>query len=208
MAMTIFTRPRRAFRGDIRFLIGLALVAISITGVWILIGATDDVTPVLQANRTITQGEALVSSDFRVAEVGLGALADQYVSPGALTDGQIASRSVRKGELLPSSAAAPASDARTTTIVVESSTRVPKEVTAGTVIELWGAPPLDDGRSLDVPRILVADVVVRDVIESEGMLADAGTSVELVIDRADVPDVLAAVTGGFAISVVPLGARS
>lgn len=206
--MTFLSRPRRVFRGDVRFLIGIALVAISITGVWFLIAASDDVTPVLQANRTITKGEVLVAGDFRVAEVGLGALAGNYVSPGSLGEGQIAARTLRKGELVPTSATAPAAGARSTTIVVESSTRIPHDVSAGSVVELWNAPPLDDGRTFDVPRILVADVIVREVIESEGMLAESGASVELVIDRADVADVLAAVTDGSALSVVPAGSGS
>lgn len=206
--MTFLSRPRRAFRGDVRFIVGIVLVVISITGVWFLIAASDDVTPVLQANRTITQGEVLVAGDFRVAEVGLGAVAEDYLSPGSLREGQIAARTLRRGELVPTSATAPAADARTTTIVVESSTRIPTAVSAGSVVELWNAPPLDDGRTFDVPRVLVADVIVREVIESEGMLAESGASVELVIDRADVADVLAAVTGGSALSVVPAGSGS
>lgn len=208
MAMTFLSRSRRAFRGDVRFLIGIAIVAASITGVWFLVAASDDVTPVLQASRTITQGEVLAADDFQVAEVGLGALSDRYLSPGGLKDGQVAARTVRKGELVPSSAAAPASEARTTMIVVESSSRISQDVEAGSVVELWGAPPLEDGRAFDVPQILVADVAVRDVVTAEGVLADSGTSVELVIDRADVADVLAAMTGGYALSVVPVGARS
>lgn len=206
--MSFLSRPRRAFRGDMRFLIGIVLVIISITGVWFLIAASDDVTPVLQATRTITEGEVLVADDFRVAEVGLGAIAGDYVSPGDVEEGQIAARTLRTGELVPTSALAPAAAARSTTIVVESSTRIPHDVAAGSVVELWSAPPLEDGRTFDAPRILVADVIVRDVIESEGMLADSGVSVELVIDRADVAGVLDAVTGGSVLSIVPVGSGS
>lgn len=206
--MTFLSRSRRAFHGDVRFLIGIAIVAASITGVWFLIAASDDVTPVLQATRTITQGEVLSAEDFQVAEVGLGTLADRYLSPGTLKDGQVATRTLRKGELVPASAAAPAADARTTTIVVESSTRVPQDVTAGSVVELWGALPSEDGRTYEVPQMLVGDVVVRDVIAPEGVLADSGTSIELVIDRGDVAEVLSATTGGSALSVVPVGSRS
>ncbi|MDQ0725884.1 SAF domain-containing protein [Microbacterium sp. W4I20] len=206
--MASLSLRRRAFWGDIRFLIGILLVALSITGVWLIVSASDDATPVLQANRTIMQGEALRSSDFQVVEIGLGALTDQYLAPQDLRAGQVASRTVREGEIVPTSVATDADDSRSTTIVVESTTGIPQEVAAGTVVEVWHAPPLDDGRARDTPRILVADVIVRSVLEPEGMLADAGTQVELVVDRADVADVLAAITGGSSLSVVPVAAGS
>ncbi|MBT2485436.1 MULTISPECIES: SAF domain-containing protein [unclassified Microbacterium] len=200
-------RPRRAFWGDVRFLIGIALVALSISGVWFIVSASDDATPVLLASRTITKGETLASGDFQVVEVGLGALTDDYLGPQDLQPGQVASRTVWKGEIVPVAVAAPADANRSTTIVVESTTGIPEDVEPGTVVELWHAPPLDDGRSYDAPRILVADVIVRTVLETDGVLADAGTQVEIVIDRADVADVLAAVTGGAALSVVPVRAE-
>lgn len=206
--MTTFSRPRRAFWGDIRFLIGIVLVAASVAGVWLIVSSSDRATPVLQANRTITQGEALVSSDFHVIDVGLGALTEDYLAPQDLEPGHVAARTITKGELMPTSAATNASDSRTTTIVVTSSTEVPAEVAAGTVVELWHAPLKDDERTFDIPRILVADVIVRAVLESDGMLADAGVSVEVVIDRADVAEVLAAITGGSRLSIVPVGAGS
>ena len=73
------------------------------------------------------------------------------------------------------------------------------------MVELWQAPLREDGRSFDTPRILVADAVVATVAESEGMLSQERTDVEVVIDRADVASVLEAMTGGAAISLVPTG---
>jgi hypothetical protein len=49
---------------------------------------------------------------------------------------------------------------------------------------------------------------VSSVSEAEGMLSQSRTDVEVVIDRADVGDVLAAITGGSTISIVPAGAGS
>lgn len=202
--MAVLSRPRRAFWGDVRFLIGIALVIVSITGVWLIVSASDDAAPVLQANRTITEGEALTSGDFQVVEVGLGALAVDYLGPQDLQQGQVASRTLERGEIVPLSATADAAESRSTTIVIESSTGLPEDVVSGAVVEVWHAPPLEDGRSYDVPRILVAEVIVRDVLEDDTVLADASTRVEIVIDRSDVADVLAAVTGGSSLSVVPV----
>lgn len=206
--MTTHTRPRRAFWGDARFLIGIVLVALSIAGVWLIVSSADHTTPVLQASRTIVAGEALVSGDFQVVEVNLGAVGDAYLAPQDLEPGQIAARTLAEGELVPSAAATAAESGRTTTIVVESSTGIPEDVAPGTVVELWHAPPLEDDRSFDAPRILIADAVVAAIVESEGMLAGAKAGVEVVIDRSDVADVLAAITGGSVLSLVPVGAGS
>ncbi len=206
--MASLSAPRRAFWGDVRFLVGIALVALSITGVWLIVSASDDAIPVLQTNRTITQGETLTSGDFRVVEVGLGPLADDYLGPEDLQAGKVAARTLESGEIVPASALTDADRNRTTTIVIESTTGIPDGVQAGTVVELWQAPPVDEGRSYDTPRILVADVIVHEVLKPEGVLADTGTQLEVVIDRADVADVLAAITGGSALSVVPVGSGS
>lgn len=207
-AMTFLSRPRTAFWADIRFVIGIVLVALSIAGVWLIVSSAGRTTPVLQANRTIVQGEALVSADFQVVEVGLGPLTEDYLAPQDIEPGLVAARTLTEGELVPTTALGEAESSRTTTIVIESSTGIPAEVTAGTVVELWQAPPLEDGRSYDAPRILVGDVIVSTVVEAEGMLSSDATSVEVVIDRADVGDVLAAITGGSVLSVVPVGSGS
>lgn len=206
--MTTQPRARRAFWGDIRFLIGIALVILSILGVWLIVSSARDTTPVLQASRTIAQGEALVSDDFRVVEVSLGAVADDYLAPQDLVSGMIAARTLDDGELLPSTATADAQSSRTTNVVVESSVGVPARVGVGTPVELWYSPVTEDDGEFDAPRILAADVVVASIPETDGMLAQHSTAVELVIDRADVADVLAAITGGAALSIVPLGSGS
>lgn len=204
-----FARPRRAVWGDARFLIGIALVLLSTGGVWAVVSSAGVTTPVLQANRTIVRGEALVSGDFRIVEVGLGAITDRYLAPQDLHPGQVASRTVAEGELMPDDAAEDADANRTTTIVVESSTGVPSEVAAGSVVELWHAPPLDGGvAAQDVPRILVPEAIVASVTRTDGMLATDDTTVEIVIDRTEVAEALAAITGGSVLSVVPIGAGS
>lgn len=206
--MSKFVRSRRAVWGDARFLIGIAVVALSIGGVWAVVSSSGTTTPVLQATRTIALGEALVSGDFQVVEVGLGTVTDRYLAPQELRPGQIASRTLVEGELLATSAVEDADADRTTTIVVESSTGIPAEVAAGSVIELWHSPPVGDDGSQSPPRILVTDAIVASVTKTEGMLAAEGTTAEVVIDRTDVPEVLAAITGGSALSVVPIGPAS
>jgi len=193
--------------GDVRFLIGIVLVIASIAGVWLLVTSSRQTAPALQATRTIVPGEAIDSGDFQVVDVGLGGLADAYLAPQDLEPGAIATRTLAAGELVPASAVGDASQARTTTVVV-TSTALPAGVQAGTPVELWHAPLGEDGRAFEEPRVLVADAVVGSVAEAEGMMSRTSTDVELVIDRGDVADVLAAISGGSAISVIPAGAGS
>lgn len=204
--MTSTARPKRAFWNDARFLIGVALVIISVVGVWLLVSTARHTTPVLQASRTIVQGEPLTSADFHVIDVSLGTVTGDYLAPQDLQSGLIAARTVSEGELMPDTATAAADSARTTTLVVQSSVGIPADVDAGTIIELWQSPPTADGRSFDAPRLLIADAIVVGIVESTGMVADARDTIEIVIDRADVADVLAAITGGSSLSVVPVGA--
>ncbi|MGF2948453.1 SAF domain-containing protein [Microbacterium alcoholitolerans] len=201
------SRARRPVFGDVRFIIGVVLVIASVAGVWLLVSSSRQTTPVLQATRTVVLGETIDSGDLQVVDVGLGVLTDAYLAPQDLEPGSVAIRTLSSGELVPLSAVGPAEDARTTTVVVNSIT-TPDGVGAGTVVELWHAPLHKDGRSFDEPRILVGDAVVVAVAEADGMLAQSRTDVEVVIDRADVAAVLAAITGEDAISIIPAGSGS
>lgn len=196
-------RPRR-FWGDARFLLGIVLIAASVAGVWLVVGASRQTAPVLAAARTIVPGEALSSSDFRAVEVALGSAGEAYLAPHTLVDGAVATRVVEEGELVPAVAVGPAEDTRVTTVVVETAADVPAGVAAGTRVELWSAPPLEQPGGFDAPRILIPDATVAEVLRDDGVVGGRGVSVELVIPRADVADTLAAVAGGAALSVVPV----
>ncbi|MDT0156802.1 hypothetical protein Q9R19_04085 [Microbacterium sp. ARD32] len=203
----ISSRARRPFFGDLRFLIGLVLVVVSIAGVWLLVSSSRQTTAVLQATHTVVPGQPVTSADFQVVEVGLGPLTGTYLAPQDLEPGAVATRTLAKGELVAAAGVGDEKDSRTTTIVV-SSTAIPTGVDAGSVVELWQAPLLKDGRTRDEPRVLVGDAVVGRVAEADGMLSESRTDVEVVVDRSDVADVLAAITGDAVISIVPAGAGS
>lgn len=201
------SRARRPLFVDVRFIAGIVLVIVSVAGVWLLVSSSRQTTPVLQATRTIVTGEPVGSADLQVVEVALGSALESYLAPQDLAPGAIAMRTLPKGELVPSAAVGDAEDVRTTTVVVSSGT-LPADTGPGDVVELWHAPLLKDGRAYDTPRILVADAVVASVAEAEGMLASSRTDVELVIERTDVAEVLTAITGEDAISLVPKGSGS
>lgn len=196
-------RPRpRAFWGDARFLLGIVLIVASVAGVWFVVAAARQTAPVFAAARTIVAGQALTEADLRLVDVALGTLEGSYLSSVALDDGLVATRTIQEGELVPESAVGSAAGAHTTTVVLRSSADVPASVDAGSVVEVWEAPLIERG-SYDLPRILVADATVVSVTREESMIGGGGAALEVVIPRADVAAVLAAMADESALSVVP-----
>lgn len=196
----------RALWSDARFFIGLALVALSVAGVWVLVSGARQTAPVLQASHTLVAGHVVTSADLRVVDAALGAAEDVYLTPGALEPGLVAARTIEEGELIPAEALIGPDRSRTTSLVIETAVGLPSSIATGASVELWHAPPAAEGDGLDAPRILVADVTVASLVEAEGMLSQQRPGVEIVIDRADVADVLGAITGGSELSLVPAGA--
>jgi len=206
--MTSIPRTTRRFFGDFRFLLGIALIALSIAGVWLVVSSAQQSTGVLQATRTITPGEVLSSNDLRVVEVSLGSVGDKYLTPTTLTPGIVAARTIHDGELIAETATAGADESRTTSIVISTTVGVPASVRTGTVVEVWSAPAKEQGKGFEAPRILLSAATVHKIKNEEGMLGSTDASLELVINRDEVSDVLAAIAGGAALSVVPTGAPS
>ncbi|MFT4228864.1 MAG: SAF domain-containing protein [Microbacterium sp.] len=204
--MTILdaARPRpRMFWADARFFLGLVLIAASVAGVWFLVAASRQTTPVYAATRTIVPGEAVSVDELRLVDVALGQSRDAYLAPDGLGEGVVATRTIAAGELVPVAAVGPPEASRTTTVVVRSAIDVPASVTAGTVVEVWAAPPAEQGR-YGVPSILVADATVVSVTRDDSMIGGGAASLELVIARADVADTLAAIAADSELSVVPV----
>lgn len=189
---------------DLRLVLGLLLVIASISAVWFIVTTSRTTSPVLQATRTILVGEVLSSADLRAVEVGLGSLAGEYLAQGELAPGTIALRTITAGELLPRSATGAASDAATTTVVIDSAVGVSESVSPGTRVEVWSAAPDEDRRGFEPPVVLVRSATVAAVVAPSGLISQGQTKIELIVDRAEVGPVLTALTDGSALSIVPL----
>jgi len=199
-------RPRpRVFWADARFFLGILLIAVSIGGVWLIVNTSRQTTPIYAAAHTLVPGEPVSADELRVVDVALGASERAYLSPGVLGDGLVATRTIAEGELVPLGAVGDAEAARTTTVVVRSAIDVPASVAAGATVEVWSAPPAEQGR-FGVPAILVADATVVSVTRDDSMIGGGTASVELVIPRADVAATLTAIAADSALSVVPAAA--
>jgi len=193
---------RRAFWADTRFILGIVLIAASIAGVWFVVASARQTVPVFAAARTIVPGEEVQAGALQVVDVALGQMTDAYAAPGLLEPGAVAVRTITAGELVPLSAVGEASASDLTSVVLRSATDVPAAVTAGTAVELWAAPALEQG-AFDEPRILVPDATVATVTRDDSVMGADRPALELIIPRADVAATLSAIAGGAALSVVP-----
>lgn len=201
-------RPRpRAFWADARFFLGLVLIVASVAGVWLLVTATRQTTPVYAAVRTIVPGDVVSADAVRLVDVGLGVAETTYLTQADATDGLVATRTIGAGELVPIGAVGAAETARTTTIVVRSATEVPASVAAGTIVEVWSAPRQEQGR-YGTPVVLITEATVVAVTRDDSMIGGGSASLELVIARADVAAALAAVAADAALSVVPVAGQA
>ena len=197
-------RPRpRPFWADARFLLGIALIVISVAGVLLVVASARQTAPVFAAARTIVPGESVSADDLRVVEVALGGAGDVYASPTSLAPGAVATRTIEAGELVPRGAMGEASASTTTTVVIATVGDVSATVAPGSVVEVWAAPAGDRG-DYGTPRILVPSATVVSVSRDDAVVSGTQVSMELVIPRADVAATLTALGDGSGLSVVPV----
>jgi hypothetical protein len=204
-AMTVLPPSRRArpLWADVRFLLGIVLILVSVAGVWLVVAAARQTTPVLVASRTLVPGQQIGAGDLRVVDVALGAASASYLSAAVPATGRVATRTVAVGELVPVGALADAGETDVTRVVVRSDADVPASVVSGSTVEVWAAPASTTGGAA-APRLLVADAVVASVSTDAGMLGGGAAAVELVIPHSAAPDMLAAVATGASMSVLPV----
>jgi len=186
---------------DVRFLVGAVLVAGSIAGVWAVVDAARETTPVLVAAHALVPGQALTASDVVEIDAHLGAAEGAYLVPGDLGDGIVSTRVVTEGEMVPASAVTGADAATQTTVVVRSALGVPAGITPGAQVELWAAP-LVGPQEFGEPIVIAPAAIVADVREDEGVVTGTGATLELTVPRDDVSDVLQHVAAGSALSAV------
>lgn len=204
-------RLRRPTWRDPRLGVGLLLVAAAVAlGTWAVRDAAATVE-VYAARDALTPGDAVDADALAVREVRLGEDESLYhlVADG-VPDGAVVTRTVGAGELVPRSAVGEADAVDLRPVVVPLGLAVPADLGPGTVVDLWVTPP---GQAAGVgqqtaaapePALLAAELVVAEVVKDDSVLSGStGTSVELLVPRLDLPDVLAALSSDGQLVAVP-----
>jgi len=197
-------KPHRPWR-DVRLLLGIVLVVVSIAGVWAVVSLSRRTEPVLVASHRILPGQTVSAADFHEADAALGPSRDAYLTTAsALGRSPIATRTIGAGELIAKDAVADAKGATTTTVTVHTTQDVPSTVREGSDVDVWAAEAKEGG-GYERPEVIVPHATVASVSRDAGVMGATDAGVELVVPRDDVAAVLAAIANDAALSVVPNG---
>lgn len=202
-------RQFRAFWLDIRFLIGVLLVAGSVAGVVAVVAAADETVEIYAARDTLLPGDRVSEAELVARPVRLAEADRTYLTVGDLpADGVVLTRPVAQGELLPRSVLGDAADVESASVMVSITGELAEAVAPGAAVDLWSSPSGGAGEDLGPPAVLVPEATVARIAEPEGMVvAGDAVSVELLVPDDRVARVLEAVAAEDALALVPVGGR-
>lgn len=195
-------RLRRPGWRDPRLLIGLLLIAIAVTAVSGIVRSADTTVAYYAAKDVLTPGSVLTAKDVVVVQVRVPDGA--YLAPGEEPWGQVVTRVVGDGELLPRGALAAPQDFEGRPIAVRTSLPLADGVQQGSIVDVYLTRT--DG---DEPQTeLVASGLVVESVDHDSGSFSVGTveTVYVVVPQDDVAPFLDALATEGDISVVgPVG---
>jgi hypothetical protein len=197
-------RKRRAVF-DPRLVIGLALVAGAVAGVYAVVTAADTSVQVYVARAALAPGDRITETDLRVASVRLDAATELYLAPGDIpSEGLIVTRSVTPGELVPTQAIGSTDGLRLTSVVLAVTGALASAIDSGSTVDIWAAREGDAGE-FGPPSVMVSSATVVRLVETQSIVARGETTaVEVLVPKTRVARVLQAIANDDAISIVPV----
>lgn len=196
--------PQPRFAIDPRLIVGATLVAASVAGVSWIVGSADRTIPVYAAKAALYPGDRISASDLAIARVRFGSAEARYLTVTDLpADGAVITRAVGEGELLPAAAIGAAEGSTLAPVVVDLSGPLSGAATPGTAVDLWAAERIDSSR-FGPPAVLVPGATIVRVVEEEGLVADAGIAIEVLVPRTSVARLLEALSNDAAVAAVPV----
>lgn len=205
-------RLRRPGWRDPRLLVGLVLVALSVSlGSWAVTSA-GRTTPVWAARGALTPGEAVDAAHLVVVDVRLAGAEGRYLPASEpLPADAVALAVVGDGELVPRSAVGEEGDLDVRSVAVPAATGLSERIRAGAAVDLWFVPgsapgglAAADDAAPQAPRALVEGVVVEQVDTAEGALVlGGGATLHVLVPTDRLADVLGALSADGEVAVVP-----
>jgi len=187
---------------DPRLAIGVVLVLASLAGVWLVVQQSSRTEAAWSATRTLLPGETIAAGDVQQVAVRMPQSEARYLDGSVDPLGLVVAASVGEGEVLPLRAVGQAASADRAAVVIDVDGALPRAIRAGALVDVWTAPPTDEGFA--APSVLVDDAIVVGVLEDEGLLASAGRQLELLVPLDQTAPLLEAMSNEHALSVVPL----
>lgn len=193
---------------DLRLVVGVLLVLISVAGGTRLVMSLDDTTPVYAATRDLLPGQPVTGEDLTVVQVRMAEQAGRYVDGGQpVAPGTHLIRGVGAGELVPATALGTARQALDKTVTVPVDPSALAGLATGVLVDVWVSPRDPDalGVAYLAPRLLLPGAVV-DRVPQQGTGLGAGlgrASVSVVVPADRVGDVIGAVDQDARLTLVP-----
>ena len=200
--------PRRRIALDVRLILGLLLVAASVAGVVVLVGAADARVRVYAAALPLAPRDRIDADDLVERSVALDGAEELYLRVGAVPEeGIVVAQPVAAGQLVPVAAAGSRDGERATSLVLRLAGPVSSVVETGSLVDVWGVATLEQGET-GTPVVLAAEATVVRVLAEDSLVAGsagASSTVEVLVPRSRVARLLQAIARGDALAVVPSG---
>jgi sulfur carrier protein ThiS len=200
-------RLRQPSWRDVRLLVGLALVLVSVVAGALVVSAADRTSPTYAASRALTPGESVAAADLVVVGARVTGGPSPYLSAtGALRPGLVVLRPVLAGELVPTSAVGDRSQVTVRPVTVPVDPEIADGLQTGMLVDVWVARHRQDGdRGYDDPVRVASDVAVGERATRHGALGSASTTaVQVLVEGDVVPQLIHAVDDEDRVTLVPV----
>lgn len=182
MDVAVAARAGRPGWVNRRTVLGVVLVAISVTGGYSVLEAADKTTPVWVAARDLSSGSTITSDSLRIEHVRLPPrLGSEYLSSGETIEGSVVTKPLGAGELVPKAwiATEAALGGRSITVPIDPEHAVGGQLHPGDVVDLFATFDPGDVRARTVS--LVRQIEVIDVVSAGGLVMGDESIVGLTI---------------------------
>lgn len=208
LATPVAPRLRRPSWRDPRLGLGLLLVVGSVAlGSWAVSSAARTVA-VYAVAETVVPGDPVRAEDLVVVDVRLGAETDLYYAASQEVPADlVALRPVGERELLARAAVGSAADLDFRSVAVPAAGTLSSSVVPGALVDLWFVPEQESGADAASPPALLAErLVVAELGDERGgsFVAGGARTIHVLVPTSDLPDVLAALSSGGAVSIMPV----
>ncbi len=193
-------RLRRPGWRDPRLLVGLLLIAVAVTAVTSIVRSADATAPYYAAKDTLTPGAVLTQDDVVAVHVRIPS--GTYVAPGEEPWGQVLTRVVGAGELVPRAALADRDQFSGRPVAVRTNLPLAEGVERGSLVDIYLTRT-----DAEEPRTeLVASGLVVESVDAGSGSFSAGSleTVYVVVPQGDIEQFLDALASTGDISVVGL----
>jgi len=190
-------RLRRPGWRDPRLLLGLLLIAVSVTAVTATVRSADETAPYYAARTTLTPGTIVTRDDVKIVRVRIEG--GTYVAPGDEPWGKVVARVIGRDELLPAGALTAAENFAARTIAVRTTLPLADGIDAGSVVDVYLTTDDDNPSTSVVARGLTVESVEHD---DGSFSASTVETVYVVAARDEVEGLLDALASRGDISVV------